>query len=277
MKNNNSSKFELLKINLTWWILGLVLAFPTMFFIEYFTGRIYPPQMDDFLGYARGQQLRLELIVLSFLNLITPVFINVVEIFGNNRTRKNIKKETNTRYFNFPYHLDDIKRPVPYILAVILIVVENAFIISMMMYLRQHYYTGLNNSMESFLGFPGPMIIVSSLLLVIDCSLIFCVLLFSFLWGYSWVQWAADKIFPRFSDTKYYSPTILLASLIFRALNMWGLALLINLVTTFSGKFNTMNNIIFGITILLILWLGVYLIPYWRENIILKKNSIVLE
>lgn len=266
MKNNNSSNFELFKINLTLWIVGLVLAFPVMFFIEYFTGRLYPPPMDDFSGYARGQQLKLELIVLAFLNLTTPIFINVVELFYSNRTRESIKKETKISYFSFLFNLDEIKRPIPYILIVMLIVAENAFIVSMMMYLRQHYYTGLNNSMELFLGWPGPMVIVSSFLLVIDCSLIFCILLFSFLWGHSLIQWAADKVFLGFSDTQYFSQKILLASLIFRALNMWGLALLINLMVFFSGKFHAMNNIIFGITILLLLWVGVYIVPYWREK-----------
>ncbi len=274
MKNNRLLKLELLKSSLIGWILGGILAFPIMFFLDYFTGRIYPPKMDDIMRYAQTQQLRLELIILSLFNAILPGVINAIEIFFTDMMQNGDKRETKRSYFNFSFDLAGIKRPIPYMFAVTLIVAEESFIISMMIFLKQNYYTALNNSVELFLGFPGPLFIVAGSLLMIDYFLIFCILLFSFLWGYSWVQWVSDTVFPRFSGAKYFSETLLLVSLVFRAINMLGLAFVINFMVAYSGNFITTVKIISGMTILLFLWIGIYGVPYLREKALLRAKKV---
>jgi len=253
MKNNKFPKFDLFETNLTWWIPGLVLAFPVVFLLNYFAVRVFPkPDIYTYalgypIEYPREQQLRFELIILSLFNMITPVVINTIEIFCTDLTRNGNKRETKKLFFGFSFNLTKIKRPVPYMLAVMLIVAEKAFIISMMIYLRENYYNALSDSMDFLIGAPYLDIAVASLLLVIDCALIFCIVLFLFFWGYSWVQWVSDRVFPGFSGTKFYSQSLLLASLIFRALNMLGVIFVINFMATFSGEFDTVVKIIFRI------------------------------
>jgi hypothetical protein len=275
MTNNQSPKFDLFKTYLIWWVSALVLAFPIMFLLGYFAGRIYP-KIDD-IGHsiwaAREQQLQLELIILVLLSVTMPAVMNAIEIFYNDSTHSGGESETKQSYFGFSYNLARLKRPIILQrLAIILIVLEEAFIISMMLYLRQYYDRALVGSMDFLISAPFTIILIAYLLLVTDCFLIFCLLLFSFFWGYTWIQWVSDRIFPNFKNNPYYSRTLFAASLILRALNMIGLIFVINLMVTFSAKFNTVVKMIFGISIALFLWVGIYIVPYLMEKATSRKK-----
>ena len=274
MKKDISFLPRLFTNHLVLWILWLILTMSNIYFLGYIAGRMYPSEIDD-MGRALVQQLRVKLVFLAVLIVVIPTIINTIEIFYNDLARNGEKKEAKQPYFRFSFDPAILKEPVPYIVAKALIIIEAAFIASLMVYLRENYYNALNNSMDFLIGAPYLAIAVASLSLVINCLLIFCILLFSFLWGYSWVQWVSDKIFPNFSDSRYYSFTLLFTSLIFRALNILGLAFVINFMATFSGKFETVVKIIHEITILLFLWVGIYIVPYWRERSASKKNRIV--
>ena len=266
MRYYNLSKFGLLRTNLTWWILGLVLAFPVEFLLDYFTSRVlFYPGMGD-MAYARVQQLRLVLIILTFLNVITPTVINAIEVFYTDLAQNGNKSKTKQLYFSLAFNLDKIKRPLPHILTVMLIVAEVTFVISMMIYLRQNYYNALNNSMDFLISAPYLKIIISSVLLLIDCLLIFCVLLLSFLWGYPWAQWVLGKF--EFTNSESHLQILFLAFLI-RLLSMLGVTIAVNFMVTFSGKFNTAVEKIYAITALLLFLVGIYIIPYF---ITLKKK-----
>ncbi len=272
MKNNKSLNHKLLGINLIWWILGLMFAFPFMFLLDYFTGRaLYYPGMND-MGYAQIQLLRLELILLVLLGMITPVAISAIEVFQTDLIQNDDKIETKKPYFRFYFNLARLKQPVPHLLTVVLIVAEVSFIISMMIYLKQYYDRALIESMDFLISAPFIIILIAYLLLMIDCFLIFCLLLFSFFWGYTWVQWVSDKVFPGYINNSNYSRTLFAVSFIFRALNMFGLIFVINLMVTFSGRFYSIVKMIFGISILLFLWVGIYIVPYLRERVTSKTE-----
>jgi len=275
MTSNQPSKFDLFKTHLILWVSALVLAFPIMFLLGYFVGRIYP-KIDD-IGHsvwgAREQQLQLELVIMVLLGVAMPAVMNAIEIFYNDSTRSSEKSETKQSYFGFSYILARRERPIILQrLAIILIVLEEAFIISIMLYLRQYYDSALVGSMDFLISGPVTIILIAYLLLMFDCFLIFCLLLFSFFWGYTWVQWVSDRIFPDFRNNPYYSRTLFAASLIFRALNMVGLIFAINLMVNFSAKFDTVVKMIYGISIALFVWVGIYIVPYWMEKAASRKK-----
>lgn len=272
MNKNTSFLSQLFRDHLLWWILGIIFTMLNIYFLGYIAGRIYPSKIDD-MGHALVQQLRVELIILAILIVVTPTIINTIEVFYSDSAQNRQIREHSL--FRFSFDLTIIKRPALYVVAKTLIILEITFIASLMIYLKENYYNALNNSMDFLVGAPYLTITVASSLLLIDCALIFCILLFTFLWGYSLVQWISERVSPAFQNTKYYSPIFLLISLIFRILNVLGLASIINFLATFSGEFETVVKFINKITLLLFFWVGIYIMPYLRERVTLRKNRFI--
>jgi hypothetical protein len=261
MKNNKFPKLELLNHNLPQWILGFILALPIVYSLDKIAWTLHPSHIDEF--YTWIDRFRTSLILLAILLVVTPLIRNAIEIFCIDLDQEN---KSDRSYFKFSFHLDGIKHSIPNTMTVILIILEKAFIITMLFYLRKNYDRGLYDSMDFLIGGPGPILLVAYLLLWLDCFSIFCLLLFSFYWGYSWVQWVSDKIFPGFTKNKFYAQTILIFSVIFRVCNLLGLIFVVNRMVTSSYKFNAMVTLIYKLTLLLSLGVVIYIVPYFRER-----------
>ena len=214
------------------------------------------------MGSTLIKQLQVELIILTILIVVTHTIMDVIENIYHDLAQSNSENENAPLNFSFSFYLDRIKSPLPHVLTVILIIMEKVFVLSVMYYLIRNGFTTLNNSIDLLMGGPGSIILVANLLLVVNCSLIFCLLLFLFLWGYDWIRWVSQKVFSTLFHKNINSKILLFASLIFRALNMLALTLVINYLVTYSGKFYTLVESTFIITIILCLWVGIYIAPY---------------
>ena len=271
MKKTFSSRHGFLNTKFMEWILGSGLAFLNIYFLDYVFRLIYPSEIDD-MGHAIIQQMQSKLALIGILVIAIATVTDIVGSFSNKVSENKNDVGDNFRYVDLLFPVNWINDNIPGGIIFVLILMQKTLILSMMAYVTRSSFATLKGSMDFLLSGPLPIILFAYMLLITNCVLVFCLLLFSAQSSYKWSKWVSNKVLPNAGNEKYYFKTPFLISFLLRCLCVASVIIAIGVLVTFKGNFTVLIGLITKISLVLGSWVGIIFLV----TLLLRKKTKVL-